>query len=694
MFKSPHFWRSGLLLAAMTFGAVAQAQNLSEGWYQIKRSMSATELEKQLKEISWNNFTKFFQGAIRQEYLYVGDEITVDKDLEILGITTGAKLGKRVYGAKYVTSTANDPINTGDVNTYFYIVPVEGETEAYTIRSYNGHYLHSDGTFCVEPETLYLGKALDITAENTKSGLAGVGSGILVGFINFAITTMNISGFSVGKPSTDYVFDPSQLTNIISGFTDPGFKITTSYKDMSWQQSVSEVTHEKTDAEGNVTTTTEVVLGEYMDGKKTNVGNLAVTLGKDLISGELNMSDQLSIIRFLMRNFCSDAYTFHKIDLSSVSSGGDGILGSIGGAISRRELIPYTVQIEGWGRNNGLLDKSEYEVEAARDYRATDITKTNQLTHTNASVIITSNAAHKEFDSAPIYNGGTVFGLKNNGFLGFGKGESSFIDTGDHGCSNVVITPHDYNNGFLGLGANGVQDFSNCISAACVDEENHIIHVYFTKPGLSWDVKTSDNNRYVTRNAPFALEVAASQNETYTDKTFPYFHTRTHTPKAYYATSVGDDEVIELVEIEGSVIPAHTAMLIKDSEGASRTFEYKVASDQSLTAPEGNLLHGVCFPYELAADVNAYVLKTLNGKQKFYKLNQTDRTLAPWRAYLEWDGAANSALRIAGFDEETEGIDSVLAPEPTDAPIYDLSGRRVNSSNGVTISAGKKYIAK
>lgn len=691
MKKSSILMRKMLVLALAAMPLASYAQNLQEGWYQIKRSMSATELEKQLKDVSWENVGKFFQNAIRQEYLYVGDEIQADKDLEILGINTGAKLGKRVYGAKYIESNTEHIINTGDVNTYFYVTPVEGETEAYTIRSYNGHYLHSDGTFCVEPETLYLGKAFDLKAENTKSGLAGIASGIFVTGFNLTVSALNISGYSVGKASKTFELDPKTLSG---GTVDPGFKLSTSYKEMSWQQSITEETHSKTDAEGNVTTTTEVVYGEYMDGKNTNVGNLATTVAKDLLSGELNFSDQMSIIRFVMRNFVSDAYTFHKVDLTSVSSGGDGILGSIGGAVSRRELIPYTVQIEGWGRKNALLDKSDYRVEDARDYLANDPTKLTQVTHTNASVIITSNATHKEFDSAPIYNGGTIFGLKNNGFLGFGKGESSFIDTGDHGCSNVVITPRDYNNGFLGLGANGVQDFSDCISAACVDEVNHIIHVYFTKPGLSWDVKTSDNGRYVTRCAPFALNVAKSQDEMYYNSTFPYVHTRTHAPKAYYATSVGADEVVELVELEGSVIPAHTAMLIKDSEGASRTFEYTVADDQSLEAPAGNLLHGVCFAYDLDADVNAYVLKTIDGKQKFYKLNQDDRKLASWRAYLEYNGAAGSALRIADFEEDVEGIDTVLAPETSNSPIYDLSGRRVNSSNGVTISAGKKYINK
>lgn len=673
MKKSSILMRKMLVLALAAMPLASYAQNLQEGWYQIKRSMSATELEKQLKEVSWTNFEKFFKNLIRNEYLYVGDEITAKQNF------LGIEYGQRTYGAKYIVSNAEHTINTGDVNTYFYVTPVEGETEAYTVQSYNGHYLHSDGTFCVSPETLYLNKAFDVKAEATKSGIV---AGILPGLINAAVGLMNIKGYSVGKASTSYDFDLSKLAGTIDGFTDPGFKVTTSYKEMSWQQKLTD----GTDAEGNAT----VEYGEYMDGKKSDIGNIGINLAKDLISGELKFSttNPISFIRFIMRNFCSDAYEFVKVDLTKVNGGNSSILGSIvGGIAQQKELIPYTVQIEGWD--------GTFKVNDARDYAALDLTKSNQLTQTNASVIIESDATIHKYEGAPIYNGGTIFAIKSKKLFGEGE-EASFIDKGDHGCSNVVITPFDYNNGFFSIGANGVQDFSKCISAACVDEENHIIHVYFTEPGKEWKVKEINAGKFVTRNAPFALEIPETDKVIESWSIFGGTKYKNFTAVPYYATNVNGEEV-ELVQIN-DVIPAHTAVVIKNEtdKNEKHTFTFKVASKdaQATAAPADNLLHGVCFGYTLDSDVNAYVLKTIDGKQKFYKLNQEDRTLAPWRAYLEWDGAAGSALRIAGFEEDVEGIDTVLAPEEENAPIYDLSGRRVNSSNGVTISAGKKYINK
>lgn len=651
------FLHALLLILAVTFAMPSHAQNLKEGWYQIKRVLSASDAEKQLKGFDITKIGSIVSDLTRNEYLYVNEEFVAEQ--KFLGIVPT----KKVYGAYYKESARN-----GEVNTYFYVVPVEGETEAYTIRSYNGHYLHSDGTFSISPETLYLGAGIDINVETTKSGL---GTTILAGAINTAIKALKrIGGYSVGYESKSYELDPSKLAGAIENFVDPGIKMTIGYKEMSWEQQVNEQVNEEGD--------TVVVRKDYLDGKQADIANIAKNIAADLISKELNPSDAMSIIRFVLRNFCSDAYKFEKINLSSVEAGGEGILGGIiGSTVGRKELVPYTVQIEGWD--------GTFTMKAASD--GNGITP---YTHTNASVIITSDATHKEFNSAPIYNGGTIFAIKDKKIFGEGE-EHSFIDKGEHSCSNVIITPYEYSNGLFGLGANGVQDFSKCISAACVDEETKIIHVYFTEPGKTWKVNVAQN-KYVTRHAPFALNIPAKESS----------WSKTYTSEAYYAKSVGEEGAeydVDLVKLE-NVIPAHTAVVIKNASNQSgnHEFKYTVASKEAqeeLSAPEDNILHGVCFSYTLPTDVNAYVLKTISGEQKFYKLNQTERTLTPWRAYLEWNGTANSALRInLGEEELPTSIESIENVEEN-SPVYDLTGRRINKAqNGVFINGGKKIIIK
>ena len=709
MIKISNLWRSGLVVAAMSFGMTAMAQKPSgEGWYQITRNMSASDVAEQLA--SNKNFLEqigdFFGNLTRNDYLYVAEEFA--KEQTIFGVKTG----QRTYGAKYKNGLT-EQISSGDVNTYFYVAPVEGKEDVYTIRSYNGHYLHADGTFSVNPEELHLGPAFDLQFYSNYTskgwwdpvpGLINTAlNGILgIGGINNTVKFFNnVNGVSIGSATSS--FDTKTATDILNMFQIElpiGFK--SSYKATSWQQSVTEVTTTETNDKGETVTKTETVRGDYLDAKNVN----ALKMGWDAL-GSLNTGGDYTkfanaLLQFALNNFCSDSYRFHKIDLNNVAAGGDGYLGSIIGALDRKQLIPYTVEIEGWDGtftvNKPMDTRDGTGITGFFDkiiQGATGVTTVNQLTHTNASVIINSDAAHNEFESAPLYNGATIFAVKNNSL--FNKKEGSFVDAGtEHECNNVVITPYEYSNGLWGLGANGVQDFSKCISAACVDEKNHVIHVYFTEPGKQWKVNCEEG-KYVTRNAPFALELAKLSG---LGEVGGFFEGTSDDVEVTYPTTVNGQE-IELQPING-VIPAHTPVIMKNTHTQSwipldrkvtHHMYFKVV-DSNDAAPTDNLLHGVCFQYTLAADINAYVLKTLNDKQKFYKLNQTDRTLAPWRAYLEWNGAANSALRIVGFDEETEGIDSVIAPEAENAPIYDLSGRRVNSSNGVTISAGKKYIAK
>lgn len=653
------FMQALLLLFAVAFALPSHAQQLSEGWYQIKRVLSASDAERQMKDVKITGIadvTKKLASIVKDithnEYLYVNEEFVAEQ--KFLGLVST----KKVYGAYYKPS----PVKNGEVNTYFYVAPVEGETEAYTIRSYNGHYLHADGTFSVKPEVLYLGASIDMKAETTKMGFT---YSLLAGLLNASVSTLkNIGGYSVGKTTKNYEFDPSKLAEGV----DPGIKMSIGYKEMSWQQQ----TNEQTTTEGE----TEVVRKDYLDGKYADITNILKNVASDLLTQELDPSDAISLLRFVLRNFCSDAYKFEPINLNNIDASLEGIIGGIlGSSTNYTQLVPYTVQIEGWD--------GTFVLNAASD--GSDLIP---FTHTNASVVITSDATHEQFNSAPIYNGGTIFAVKNINSQSEDY-EHSFIDKGSHTCSNVVITPFEYKGGIFGVGANGVQDFSKCISAACVDEQNHIIHVFFTEPGKTWKINV-EQGKFVTRNAPFALNISASEKE-------GLFNKKTYTSEVYYPTAI-DDKEVNLIKIADNIIPAHTGVLIKNTsnESGSHEFKYTVASKekQNLDAPADNLLHGTCFAHDLDADVNAYVLKTRDGEQKFYKLNQEDRMLAPWRAYLEYDGLTpESGFRIAGFDEELpEGINTVLSAESSDAAIYDLSGRRVSSSNGVNIIGGKKVI--
>jgi hypothetical protein len=93
----------------------------------------------------------------------------------------------------------------------------------------------------------------------------------------------------------------------------------------------------------------------------------------------------------------------------------------------------------------------------------------------------------------------------------------------------------------------------------------------------------------------------------------------------------------------------------------------------------------------------AYALGLVDNEVGFYTAKMTD---GQWlnngfKAYLPKPANAQGALRF-NFGGETTAIESVLNGVGANAPIYDLSGRRVVNAvkGGIYIQNGKKFIVK
>lgn len=179
--------------------------------------------------------------------------------------------------------------------------------------------------------------------------------------------------------------------------------------------------------------------------------------------------------------------------------------------------------------------------------------------------------------------------------------------------------------------------------------------------------------------------------------------------KAYAVAEVAD--YATLAEVTG-VLPANQAVLLEAAQG-EYDFDYATEAPASI---ETNLLKGTVFNTNFAEEayVLGYVGEEGNKEVGFYTaaLNvSTDKTNdgteeAPavtyeawlnnaFKAYLPKTVQAN-ALRF-NFGGNTTAIESVLNNGvDANAPIYDLSGRRVNNAvkGGIYIKNGKKFIVK
>ena len=144
------------------------------------------------------------------------------------------------------------------------------------------------------------------------------------------------------------------------------------------------------------------------------------------------------------------------------------------------------------------------------------------------------------------------------------------------------------------------------------------------------------------------------------------------------------------------VIPAYTGVVLYSETPETYTFE--VAGEQ-IAPIENNALLGTVATTYITAD--AYVLGQKDGVVGFYKATTTDQAEGTFlnnhhKAYLPATAVTSGvkALRF-NFDGETTAIETVET-ENANAPIYDLSGRRVLSTvkGGIYIQNGKKFIVK
>ena len=139
---------------------------------------------------------------------------------------------------------------------------------------------------------------------------------------------------------------------------------------------------------------------------------------------------------------------------------------------------------------------------------------------------------------------------------------------------------------------------------------------------------------------------------------------------------------VKLSPVEGNTVPKNTAVILKGA--ANETVQLTLVPEGTAAPLTGNLLTGGAEPTALTTPV--YALK--KSAPSFIKVSDY---MPAFKAYFT---ASESQVREL-LERGLTGVVSV-ATEAEDAPIYDLSGRRVQQTTkgGVYVTNGKKFIAK
>lgn len=163
---------------------------------------------------------------------------------------------------------------------------------------------------------------------------------------------------------------------------------------------------------------------------------------------------------------------------------------------------------------------------------------------------------------------------------------------------------------------------------------------------------------------------------------------------AYYV-STADNSKATMKAIEaGKAIPANAGVILTSTTGTEATM--LPATTETAAELTGNKLgNSAGAAKEIKTGDNVYILAKGDNGTAFYKGKATT-TLGMNKAYLTLNVAGAEQAISMNFGGNVTGINQIVNAEQNNAPVYDLTGRRVvrTVKGGLYIKGGNKFIAR
>lgn len=163
---------------------------------------------------------------------------------------------------------------------------------------------------------------------------------------------------------------------------------------------------------------------------------------------------------------------------------------------------------------------------------------------------------------------------------------------------------------------------------------------------------------------------------------------------AYYV-STADNTKATMKAIEaGKAIPANAGVILTSTTGTEATMI--PATTETAAELTGNKLgNSAGAAKTIAEGDNAYILANGANGTAFYK-GKIGSTLKANKAYLTLNEAGAPEAISMNFGGNVTGINQIVNAEQNNAPVYDLTGRRVvrTVKGGLYIKGGNKFIAR
>ena len=234
-------------------------------------------------------------------------------------------------------------------------------------------------------------------------------------------------------------------------------------------------------------------------------------------------------------------------------------------------------------------------------------------------------------------------------------------------------------------------NFISLVREVSSNDDYHYLHVNGGN-AVGWEANTPASQWYIIPATDVEIDMTAQGDKKYASAYLPFSVSAVDGATAYTGALNADKTVIEMTAT--TAVPANTGFVLVGN-GSKATLTIGDAA-----AIEGeNALTGTNTGIQLTSGENdnhaSYlVFGVNNGTVGFYKPESALTSIAANKAYINASEISNQAIAL-NFGNTVTGINAAtLVKGENNAPIYDLSGRRVWApvKGGLYIQNGKKLV--
>lgn len=208
---------------------------------------------------------------------------------------------------------------------------------------------------------------------------------------------------------------------------------------------------------------------------------------------------------------------------------------------------------------------------------------------------------------------------------------------------------------------------------------------------VAWDGgQNSASAWYLVKATDIEVALANVGEASYATAYLPFAVSNVADATAFVGKKAAEGNALNMTSV--AFIPANTGVVLKGAKDAGKAvLTIGEATEATATVAAENALSGTLVEKDYA---NELVLGNKDGNIGFYGMKPGAKIGAN-KAFLPATASGAQSF-VLNFDGEATAIESVMGETNTDAPVYDLSGRRVVKTvkGGLYIQNGKKFIVR